>query len=494
MNLYEGTSLTTKLHYQNKIRWSVNGDPTGSDAWRQDIPGQGSYLYAPTNEAIISAAFVRDILIVKFERSSWKIVYTGNENLPFVFQKINTDFGSESPFSLITFDKGVLAVGDKAITIDDGSNVSRIDLNIPQQVFKIKNDANGPARVYGIRDFMSELAYFSFPSASSPKFPDSVLVYNYNNATWAIFNDSFTCYGNYQQDTSATWADFTDIRYDTWQALYQEWNAGTTDALVPDIAAGNQHGFVSSLTAAIAPATVNSPTLFINAINVAAIPCELTVPNHNLYTGSFIKISGVMGNGPLNPSILNNIPIPGTNLIYRVTEIDINTISLEVWDVVNKKFIGLDISTYVGDYIGGGVITILNRFDIMTKEFSPFYENSGQCRLGSINFFTSATPSGEFTANVYINSEQSISMTGQSSDLGKNTVYTKPENTNLIPYQAFQDKIWHPMYINAIAQNFTLEMTLSDDEMGRPDLDMSAENFTLHALAFYISKNARLLQ
>jgi hypothetical protein len=494
MNLWEGPDIYNVFHYPNKIRWSVNGDPTDINAWREDIPGQGSYLYAPTNEAIISVAFIRDILVVKFERSSWRLSYTGNENLPFVFQKIDTDLGSESPFSLITFGKGLLSVADKGITVDDGMSVNRIDTNIPQQVFKIKNNANGTDRVYGIRDFVSELAYFSFPSFNTVKFPDRVLVYNYNNATWAIFKDSFTCYGNYQRDSDETWAAFTDERYDTWAALYQTWNEGATSALVPNIAAGNQAGFVSALTPAIAPATVNSPTLFINALDVASIPCRITVPNHNLETGTFIKISGVLGISPLNPSILNNIPFPGMNLIYRVTVIDQNTLSLEVWDTVALVFDGLDISAYVGDYIGGGVITVLNRFDIITKEFSPFYETSGQCRLGSVDFFTSTTPTGEFIAEIYINSNLSISMTDQPSVLGTNIVFTKPENNALIPYQQFQEKIWHRMYIHAIAQNFTLEMTMSDEQMGRPDLDMSTEIFTLHALAFYLSKNARLVQ
>ena len=42
-----------------------------AQAWRQDVPGRGGFIDAPTEERIISAGFVRDMLIVLFEFSTW---------------------------------------------------------------------------------------------------------------------------------------------------------------------------------------------------------------------------------------------------------------------------------------------------------------------------------------------------------------------------------------------------------------------------------------
>lgn len=90
-NTWEGGTLATATQNPQRLRFSQNGDPTDqTNGWRDDIPGRGGYIDAPTNEVIVGVEFLRDILIVKFENSSWKVVYTGNELLPFIWQKINT--------------------------------------------------------------------------------------------------------------------------------------------------------------------------------------------------------------------------------------------------------------------------------------------------------------------------------------------------------------------------------------------------------------------
>lgn len=503
MNTWEGNALPG-TNYPNKIRWSANGDPTGANAWRENIVGQGGYLVAPTNEAIISAAFIRDTLLVKFERSSWKIVYTGNENLPFVFQKINTDLGCESPFSLVTFDKGVLAVGDKGITVDDSVNVARIDRSVPNVVFNIRNDENGNERVYGTRDFVSELTYWSYPDGSTsgpkPKFPNKVLVYNYINETWAKFNDSYTCYGDFQKLQNLTWADYADPHSEQWQMLNFPWNSGVSDALFPDKIGGNQQGFVSVITTAIDPQAANDTSLAIFAIDGTSVPCKITVPNHNLETGDFIKIAGIIGDGGgsgTNPNVLNNVPLSssGSNLIFQV--LYVNKDELALYKLESGSFVPVDIggASYTGTYIGSGEVAILNKFDIITKEFSPFYVEGGQCRLGYVDFFLDRTEAGQFTANIFVDSSPYLSMNRDTTALvGTNVVSTAPENLSLIPYQELQAKIWHRVFAQTISQNFTIELTISDEQMADSEIDASSFDFTLHAMAFYLSQNARLVQ
>ena len=57
----------------------------------EDLPGFGNAIDAATQEAIVSAEFLKDRLIVYFERSTWELVYTGNQIYPFTWQKINTE-------------------------------------------------------------------------------------------------------------------------------------------------------------------------------------------------------------------------------------------------------------------------------------------------------------------------------------------------------------------------------------------------------------------
>ena len=82
------------------------------DTARSDLFGRGGFTNAPTQEVIIGAAFVRDILIVFFERSCWRLRFVNNAQNPFVWERINVELGSSSTFSTIPFDKGAMAIGE----------------------------------------------------------------------------------------------------------------------------------------------------------------------------------------------------------------------------------------------------------------------------------------------------------------------------------------------------------------------------------------------
>ena len=483
LNTWEGATLNAAANFPQRIRFSQNGDPTDqTNGWRDDIVGRGGYIDVPTNEMITSVEFLKDVLVLKCERSSWKVIYTGNETLPFIVQKINAELGAESTFSLVPFDRGVYAVGNVGITTDDSINVFRIDQRIPQVVFNINNDNEGVYRVYGIRDYGQELVYWTFPnSAQNPTFPNRVLVYNYINNTYAFFNDSWTCYGYYQRTSDLTWAT---LPYPSWDAWVEQWNSGEIQALYPSVIAGNQQGFVEILN----QSTFNDASLAITAITPGN-PVTLTVPNHNLQDGQFVQVNDIQGLGPNNPDTLN-----GT--IYKIIRGSSSQILLLEYNSATDSFDNVNLPAG-GTYIGGGTLTVLNNFNILTKRFSPFYDQGDQCRLGYVDFFLDRTENGEFSVNLFIDETDNVSINDPHSPsnngiLGDNIVLTRPENLSLIPYQANQQKIWHRLYTYAIAQNFQLQFTLDDAQMANYDINSS--DFLMHAMAFYLSPNARLVQ
>ncbi len=482
-NTWEET-VTVVQNFPQRLRFSERlVDPTAVDSWRSDIPGRGGFIDAPTDEQIISVEFIKDVLIVKFERSSWKIVYTGNEILPFVFEKINTEFGAESTFSLVPFDRGVFSVGNVGICTDDSINVYRIDQRIPDIVFEIRNADNGPKRVHGIRDFTNQVVYWAYPNSEEDLiYPNKVLVYNYINQTFSIFNDSFTCYGYFQKSTSNVWSSYTETE---WQTANFNWFDGSQQSRYPDVVGGNQQGFVLLLN----QDTFNSQSLTINNIIPAAPPNPVTITsvNHNFTSGQFIKITGIIGNGPNDPSDLNDA-------IYRIQVVDSDSFTLQLYDAVIGNFdnVTLDVG---GTYVGGGVIAPINNILILTKVFAPFYEDGGQARIGYVDFLFGQTESGQLSCSVFINEDDitSVSETNPNTGLlGTNTVLTSPENPVLIPQQDLQSKIWHRFFIQSIAENFQFQLTMSDAQMS--DEDITSEDIVLHAMVLYLSKHARLTQ
>lgn len=444
---------TTNRTYVNRCRFSQNGSPLASNAWLEDTPGLGGFIDAPTREAIITAEFVKDRLIVYFERSTWELVYTNNQVLPFVWQQINTELGAESTFSVVPFDKVALGVGNVGIHACNGANVERIDQAIPDDIFQIHNGNNGVFRVCGIRDYTIEYVYWAYPdSATDSTYPDRMLVFNYETGAWATNDDSITAFGYFQNVSDTTWATAPF----TWAQGIGTWNSGTLQSEFRQVIAGNQQGF----TFIVDPTrTKNSPALYINDITGTNPNYTLEIEAHNLTTDDFILIENLTGTLAL------------TQTIYQVAQvIDANAIAI------------FDPQATDGTYLGNGVATRVSRIDILTKAYNPFGENGQNVYLGKLDMYMDNTQ-GEFTIDTYVStSNQSMLLASESTGtlIGTNIVTTGPEEP---PLEQSQLQFWHPVYLQAEGEVVQVRMYLSDEQM--IDEDIALVGWTLNAMILY---------
>jgi len=292
-------------NYPNRARWTQIGTPYYSEpvpvfpniqgvdvnAARDDLFGRGGANDAPTNESIVGAAFIRDILVVYFTRSTWRLRFVNNAQNPFVWERVNIELGSDCTGSTIPFDKGLMAIGNRGIVISDGNDTIRFDEKIPDEIFNIRQSNFGFNRVQGIRTFRSRLSYWTIPidENSDGTYPDQVLVFNYETKTWALFDDVFTCFGYFYPGASGeTWADLTD----SWSSYGSlSWNSGNSSDGFETIIAGNQQGYVFKLEQTDGQ---NSPSLSISAIT-AGNPGVFTSVNNNMPDGTWIYLTGITG-------------------------------------------------------------------------------------------------------------------------------------------------------------------------------------------------------
>lgn len=222
--------------FQSRARWSQLGTPYiandathkpapgfGIDvnAWRDDIPGKGGFNDADTSERIVSAAIIKDTLIVGFQRSTWRLRYTGNEILPFTWERLNTQYGAEATFSNISFDEAALFFSRYGWIASDTNDVARIDLDIPDDSFAFEGtniNITGMNKVQGIRDFYRNFAYWTYiPIGQS--IATQIYAYNYLDKSWTIFNpfspapgtistNGINVFGNYRNTAGDfTWAN-----------------------------------------------------------------------------------------------------------------------------------------------------------------------------------------------------------------------------------------------------------------------------------------------
>jgi len=72
------------------------------------------------------------------------------------------------------------------------------------------------------------MVYWCFKNKSAPAtitYPNQVLIYNYENQTWAYFDDTITTFGYFEQNTGLTWADYLI----QWQEWTSPWNSGSNN-------------------------------------------------------------------------------------------------------------------------------------------------------------------------------------------------------------------------------------------------------------------------
>lgn len=464
-NTQEKTGATT-TNFQSRCRYSQNGTPliaSDVEAWREDIPGKGGYIDLPSQEVIISAQHLRDRLIVYCERSTWELVYTGNQILPFVWQQINTEFGAESTFSQVPFDTAVLGVGNVGIIACDGQGVQRIDEAIPDEVFAIHNQDNGVQRVAGIRDYFNEHVYWTFPSSDRSGlsvFPDQLLIYSYITKTWAIFDDTITAWGYMQYGIQPLpWSALTGFSWADWLAPWETGGLKQDTPLTRRVMAGNQQGFTFLIDH-------NKPTnceaLQITNITAGA-STTITAINHNLKQGDYIIIDNCTGATELN------------GLIYPVYSATADTFTIG--------------PVSFSAYTGGGTIQRLSRIDILTKQYNFYTDSDGNTEIAQANFLVDRTTYGEITVDTYVDSS-SVSVYDEAKLTGCSLGLPLLETYALTTRENNSERVWRTLYFQAEGNTVQLHLYLTDKQM--QDLTTVREDFQWHGTVYHVQPSGRL--
>lgn len=368
------------VNYYARCRGSAIGNPLATNAWRTDIFGQGFFLDAPTNEIIVSVAFFRNTLIVFFEYSTWQLRYLGEYGLPFIFERVSSDFGAVSTFSSIIFDEGVMTVSDRGIIRAAANGLTRLDEQIPETVFSFEIQDNAPDFVHGARDFEKEVVYWNYYDTTDPGefqvFPNTTLLFNYRNNTWAQFRDTITCFGPAQFQFAITWDDLNTF----WDSNVS-WDTSDDQQYVDYITCGNQQGYISIYENQEAATnsgqiTMFAPSLAISAFTLQSTSTQITVSNHNLENDEFIYLTDALWSGT-DPGF--------NNIIYKVQAIDQNTLNLLLWNQATLSYSAV-VKSSMSTYIGGGKIALLPIMDIVGKDFNPFQANGKGFKLSYIDF------------------------------------------------------------------------------------------------------------
>jgi len=460
---YDGANYTSHV---NRVRYSWNGSPIDAPGYgwlepNQANAGGAGYIDAPTEEEIVSAEFIRDRLVVYFENSTWTLAYTGNEVLPFVWQKLNTELGSQATFSSVPFDKAILNIGLTGIHECNGANVSRIDSQIPDDIFNILHDSDQIRRIHGIRDYKSELVYWTLPKIDADdtnSYPDKILVYNYKNNTWAYNDDCIITFGYCEQVGGETWEE----DFGTWESDDSTWASDLELRHNKQVIGGNQHGYVFFVTP---EQTTNEAVLYVSNVGGTSNN-ELEVLQHNLSNKDYVKIT------------LNDL----STFTGIVTKVDDNT--FKVYNEDTESF-------YINAaYLGGANVERVSKISIKSTLWNPYIDKGVGVAVSRVNFCVEKTDAGAITVDYTVSSAEGLSMLNESiatgSILGNNLLETSPYSGNTM--EATQNRFWHGVYLQAQGEFVRIHLYFSDEQM--LDSDITSSKFTVEAIILETSPEA----
>lgn len=498
------TSTGSAIQLPDTVIWSWNGTPYYNaltptnetydvTAYYVDQTGKGGWLSAGISQPITTVSTNEDALLVGFGGNGRKtrFVYTGDDLQPFLFFTINTELPSSSTFSSITLDRGALDLGPYGIALTDQQSSQRIDVETPDEVFKIQNLNNGVLRVNALRDFQNEFIYFTYPINNSPwKFPTRSFLFNYRDNTWAILYENYTAQGRYRQQIKNNWTSIGQ-RYGSWAGWLVPWNAPATSALYANLIAGNPQGYVLIRDTGTSEAVSGT----IKAIaNDGAGMTQITSYNHCvqsqdpfLLNGDFLYFSNAIGSTYLNGQI---------GKVTRIIDAD--------------NFV-IDIPFQAGTYTGLGNFTRLCQPIMQTKQFNFYWQQGRQTRLCSQKYLLDKTAIGQVTIDIYLNQNEDDVWnkdpvvpdpnTTNSSLIYSQLLYTCPESTNLgltpanINLQtptatSAQQQIWHRMNTSLQGDSFQIGVTLSDAQM--KNLTFATSEIVIHGIQFTVAQGPLL--
>ena len=472
-------TLTTTVF--NQILVPINQTAT-ANAYFEDVTGYGGFITAGLDQPILTASANEDALVVGFNTIQTKLIYSGNDIVPFNFYITNSELGSGSTFSTINMDYGVITRGNRGFIITNQTSAQRIDLPIPDEAFEVSLTQNGNERFCSQRDFISEWIYFTYSVNSiAYKFPNQTLLYNYRDQSWAIFRECYTTYGTFRKQTGFTWATIGTV-YPTWASWNEPWNSGDSTLLQPEVIGGNQQGFVLVKD----DGTNEGESLYIQSLTNTTI----TSPDHCLNRGDYIVINGALGT-------------VGSQINGKIFSVGITT----------QNTFTLNPPLMPGfTYLGGGLITRMYVPFIQTKQFPVAWEYARKTRLGPQQYLFTTTSNAQVTLLIFLSQDadnayndldypfnaQIVPEVSSNNSLIYNSIlYTCPESTNLgltpanvnlnlitAPAQA---QTWHRMNTSLLGDTVQIGITMSDQQMRDPNFLNQFAEIELHSIILDIS-------
>jgi len=235
--------------YPQRVRWSRVAFGAGTTSTWDDTANDttAGSLDAATDEEIIAFSFLRDTVIVFFERSIWALRRTGDKTFPVRWEKLSEHpsvFASK--LGAIGHNNFVWCFSAGGLIATDGLQIRQADELIPE--FENEVDDGQYKRVFASKVIRDRETWIAYPTDSSNA-NDAVKVLDYENRTWAQFDIPYNIMSEFTTENEAArvWNQFTVIDQDEWENTQRTWASYYATSGLPQNLIGDNSGIINRI-------------------------------------------------------------------------------------------------------------------------------------------------------------------------------------------------------------------------------------------------------
>lgn len=362
---------------------SGNGD-------KFNVAGSGLFQ-ADTFQFITGATILGQIMVHNYDRSAYTMEKTRDAFNPYFGRGIPGVLGTSAKFSAISWNDQVASTGKTGALGADGRQNLRIDNKIPRFTAEeiSQQDFN---LTYGGFDRLNNQYLWAYKkSGTDTDTQNFVLVRNYEENTWSVYDQRFSVFGQTDIGINLNWDDIDETtgnlswaRCDTTDEIWDRIGLG---AAVQKTLAGDNLGFIYELNQSY-------DDYFTNITAVAAgATTTLTVSATGVLPGDLVTISNVEGMIELN----NFDPETNTKLkdFYEVISATPTSIVIDV-----------DSSLFSPYTLNTGNLSKIISFSAQTIPFNPYRAEGRRVYMSHVDF-TIDVNGGSLLVDVYADQQSS---------------------------------------------------------------------------------------
>lgn len=408
-------------------------------------------LLADTSDYLSGVIKHGNSVVMAFNRSPWTLEKTVDPFNPYFIKKIPGVIGTDAPFSVLSWGQEVRSIGKEGIASTDLRYSNRVDNKIPHFTTDEMDPTNFEL-TYGGFDRLNGQFLWSYKSLNSDPdniYQDKILVNNYEEETWSVFDGRFSCFGTSKNGQIITLNNVNSVahpEHPSWARLdttEETLNKLGVSARVEKTLAGDDNGFVYWLNR-------GNDDYAYSITNISnATQAVVTVGNHALVAGDPVSINGVSGMLLDGKDINNWDPGDKTEefIPYIVQSVTATTVT------INADASILD------TYDSGGIITKVFEFYAETIPLNPYRSEGKQLYVSHIDFLID-TNDGYLDVDLIANEEDSPF---------KSNVRIRPSATQ-------KRREWITIGVNNEMEFLTIRMRQMN-----PDLQFRATSFRIYA-------------